>query len=113
MLTTSDNDAEALVAIRSANKILADAGIDWNRVFDRTITVAAEFEAAPEESKIVRQTVSTHTREIEEAFTTIKARDPRGTFADFIASLKDQWDEKHFLTEKQKAALFRAAEGER
>ena len=33
-LATSDNDAEALAALRKANSLLQAAGVDWQRVFE-------------------------------------------------------------------------------
>jgi hypothetical protein len=45
MLTTSENDVEALAALRKANSLLKAASVTWDRVFARTVTVVNEFEA--------------------------------------------------------------------
>lgn len=51
--TFSDNDHEALAAIRAANKILAGAGdLTWERVLSRTVTVINEVEAGPDDGKL-------------------------------------------------------------
>lgn len=52
--TTSDSDAEALTALRMANRILAAEGIGWGRVFDKLVTVVAEVEQAPEDYSVER-----------------------------------------------------------
>lgn len=41
-MTTSDNDGQALVAIRKANALMESAGWDWDRLFAGKITVVAD-----------------------------------------------------------------------
>ena len=41
-MTTSSNDAEALVALRKANQLLASAGWDWDRLLAGKITVVGD-----------------------------------------------------------------------
>lgn len=41
-MTTSSNDGEALVAVRKANQLLAEAGWDWDRVMAGKITVVGD-----------------------------------------------------------------------
>lgn len=41
-MTTSDNDGQALVAIRKANKLLADAGWTWERLIAGKITIVQD-----------------------------------------------------------------------
>lgn len=105
MLTTSDNDHEALAALRKANSILKTNGYDWNATFGRLVKVQDEIEAAPQD-----RTAKDIDAQINEAFDTIEATDPKGGFADFIASLHEQWADKHYLTPAQKEALFKAAD---
>ena len=108
-LATSDNDAEALAALRKANSLLQAAGVDWQRVFERCVTVGIEVEEAPEE--VDRRAHRARERtEILEAFETVEESDPTGSFADFIASLKEQFDKRGTLTENQKAALLKSAD---
>lgn len=105
MLTTSDNDNEALSALRSANAILRADSIDWNRVFARTVQVINEFEPAPADAdpgEARRHQAS----EIEKAFATLERCDK---FNDFITSLQDQWIKRRSLSEHQMEALFKNA----
>jgi len=103
-MTMSGSDTEILFALRKANVLLVAEGVDWDRVLDRMVHL--EVEAAPREPKPGR----TEAQEIDEAFAEVEASDPRGSFADFIASLKEQWDDRRSLSDKQKAALFDAVE---
>lgn len=105
-LTQSGNDNEALGALRKANEILTSYQLDWNRVFSRLVKVETPVESAEDADKPERQ-------RIEEAFAAVEDGDPRGSFADFIASLKEQWDQRGYLSEKQKDALFTAASNRR
>jgi len=41
-MTESDNDAEALVAIRKANGVIAKAEVSWDRFFDRAVRIEVE-----------------------------------------------------------------------
>lgn len=105
MLTTSDSDAEALAALRKANALLLANGVDWDRVFGRTVQVINEFEPAPDDDPDQERTRGAGM--IDAAFETLA--EVRGGFADFITSLQDQWTKRRFLSDKQKEALFRAA----
>lgn len=108
-MTLSGADQERLVAIDRANEIIKNSNTTWDRVLDRVIKVEVEIEsfedAGTGPDKVDR---ATKRREIDEAFATILATDPRGEFADFIASLKQQWDDKGRLTGPQLEALFNA-----
>lgn len=62
-MTMSSNDGEALVAVRKANKLLAEAGWDWDRVMAGKITVVGDPFAglarpAPPQAPQQRQTPS-------------------------------------------------------
>lgn len=48
-MTTSDNDGQALVAIRKSNELLASAGWSWEKLLSGKITVVADpFARMPE-----------------------------------------------------------------
>jgi hypothetical protein len=98
-LATSPVDAEALGALRKANAILAAAGVDWQRVFERCVTVTHEVEAAPDEWPDAER--------IAQAFAVVE-ESAKGNFAEFVASLRAQWGEKGWLSPAQKEALFKA-----
>lgn len=115
MLTHSDNDTEALAALRKANALLREHSYDWNSAFDRLVKVESPIEMAYVHYDTGEKAISPaykrndpDTLRINNAFEEIEDRDPRGSFADFIASLKDQWDRSGRLTVAQKEALFRA-----
>lgn len=105
-MTTSDADAEVLMAIRQANAILAKHGLDWVKVFAKVVTVIAEVEAAEDD----HHGHDVEAERIENAFDALQEQDLKGGFADFIESLREQWERKRFLTDAQKRALFKAAE---
>jgi hypothetical protein len=111
-MTFSDSDNESLMALRQANTILKKENIDWDRVLNRVVTLDVEDappEPAPHHTRPTPRADDEAAR-INDAFASIEDNDPRAGFADFIASLKEQWDRKHHLTAAQKDALFRAAD---
>ena len=107
MMTMSGADAERAFALKQANDLLEREGLDWDRVLNRTVTVINEFEPAPEEDPGADQ-AALRTR-VEAAFAAIEASDPRGSFADFVASLREQWDKRGSLSAAQLDALFKSA----
>ena len=105
MMTLSDADAETMMAIRQANKILTSYGIDWDRVLDRTVTVVNEVEEAPAETDDDRR----DGQDVDEAFAYLG----QGRLTSFIESLQDQWERKRWLSSAQRDALFKTVERER
>lgn len=112
-MTTSDADAEALMAIRQANKLLAAEKLTWDLVFSRTVTVVAEVEAASDGLDLDYSKpparIDPDAERIDEAFAAIDDAGTRGPFGDFIESLREQWNKRRSLSDKQRAALFKAA----
>lgn len=115
-LTFSDNDPEALVALRMANKILTAHKLTWSDVFKRLVTV--DVESAPDEPTVKAEghggsgqpSAKSQGSDIAEAFEIVRRDLKKGTsFADFIDSLEVQWDEKGYLSPAQRKALFDAA----
>lgn len=102
MMTMSGADSEVLSAMKHANALLVAEGVDWDRVLGRMVTL--EVERAPPD-----RSPRTEDEAIEQAFADVEADDPRGSFATFIASLREQWDERGRLSDAQKRALFDAA----
>ena len=105
-LTTSNNDPEALNALRRANALLAEAGVDWDRVFSRCVTVGVDVEAAPDEDRPLSDRISA-------AFEEVLSQDLTGDFATFVDSLHRQWETTGRLSPRQQEALFKAAERRR
>lgn len=108
MLTTSTNDAEALTALRKANALLLANGVDWDKVFGRTVTVVNDFEPA-EDDVPASQNQARHDKMIDAAFEVLERKSLRNGAEDFIASLHEQWLTRRSLSEKQQEALFKFA----
>lgn len=109
-LTFSDTDAEALTALRMANKVLKTNNLTWDMVFARVIKIegpqiedAANYESKP---KTHEDAPSGIEAEINEALTDCLDDAKAGTWRDFLLSLEAQWSEKHYLSVAQKTALF-------
>jgi hypothetical protein len=105
--TTSDSDAEALTAIRMANRLLAGYGISWGRVFERLVHVDNEVEQAPEDYGAQERRLSD--AEIEADLQAVEATNPKGEFGDFVQSIREQWDTKRDLSPRQREALRKSA----
>jgi hypothetical protein len=108
MMTMSGAPAEVDFALKRANELLAKHGLDWDRVLNKTVTVAHEFEEADEPADPADRRAA-EAREVDEAFSAVEASDPRGSFADFISDLKTRWESTRHLSMPQKDALFKAA----
>lgn len=114
--TLSENDHEALASLRAANKIIADAGVSWERFFDRSVRIDVEQDperpadesfdpaASPPPKRV--DAPDEDTRRIETAFTTIEEHDARRYEGEFIQSLLRQWGQRAWLSDKQKESLF-------
>lgn len=105
--TTSDNDHEALAALRKANDLLRADNVTWDKFFSRTVQVINDFDVAPEYDNDPRQ--QSIKAMIDTAFEVLARKELRGEAEDFIASLQEQWTNNHFLSEKQTEALFKFA----
>jgi hypothetical protein len=117
MLTTSQNDNEALTALRKANALLAEANVNWE-----------EFINAIERSKPIasgrppsnRSTNFDDARFTDVHYTDASVIDPlfeaafRNTsgsgFRRFVDSVHEWWEKNGFLTEKQFSAIKKAAQ---
>lgn len=108
-MTLSGADQERLTAIDKANEIIAKSNTTWDRVLDRVIKVEVEIESrdAPPDPSTTFARREAFRKKIDEAFETIEASDPKADAADFIASLKSQWERNGSLSEAQRAALWK------
>jgi hypothetical protein len=120
MKTTSDNDAEALLFLRKANKILADAKINWAELLDavqadqsyRVPPSQRRPRPEPEWNNVGDHTKYTDHPEIDGLFNRVLDKPMSEGFESFITSVHIWWQQKGFLTEAQYKALKRAAERE-
>jgi hypothetical protein len=124
MKTTSTNDNEALVALRKANAMLAEANVNWEEfltVIGSTKDVAQSARAPTRRppweeddgfSDIGRDARGHYTdadtinRLFELAFRSTR---PSSSFREFLDSVHAFWEGNGFLTEKQYSAIHRAA----
>ncbi len=113
MMTTSDNDAEVISALRMANKILAKHNYNWTSAFKRLVTV--ESDTAPdiyvEEENTKDSTEAAHRAKVNLAFEVLEHAN-LGDFANFISDLKKQYSQRGRLTDNQLRVLFKAADRE-
>lgn len=103
-LATSDNDHEALSALRKANALIAEEGVTWTRVLDRSITIVQEFETAAEADGVDPDEADDMDDLFERALD--KAH---GDFRNVILDIQAQWERKHWLSPKQRGVVERAA----
>ena len=99
MLSTSDQDGEALAALRKANAVLAEANMNWEEL----IRAKAKAEIRPDE----RPATGVAEPFIEEMLEEL-LRDVKGSFRDFIVSISEWYDKHGSLTPKQYAAIKKA-----
>lgn len=84
-LTLSDNDTEALAALRKANALLREHSYDWNSAFDRLVKVESPVEMAAESGGASKppapraRSTDPDALRIDNAFEEIEERDPRGS----------------------------------
>ena len=105
MMTTSSMDGESAAAMRKANDLLKKYKMTWEELLDCSVTVkhVSDIEEAPREMSEEEM--------INEAFRIIDDGPTlTGSFAQFIESLRGQWEEKGWLSLNQRAALFKSAE---
>lgn len=117
--TTSTNDAEALVALRMANGLLAKYNYTWAEAFGRLVTVLPDpsvpdiedgSDSLPRDVKRTTAKWDSDKPRIEEAFGRLERAQLSRNTEQFINSLKEHWDERGFLTDRQKASLFKNAD---
>lgn len=116
-MTLSGADRERLTAIDKANEIVRNAETTWDRILDRVIKVDVEIESVEaatgrreEEPAVEAARREAFRKKVDDAFEVVFASDPRGDFADFVSSLKEQWDAKGRLSPAQLSALFKSAD---
>ncbi len=128
-MTQSANDGEALNAIRMANEMLKVKKLDWDKAIAGTSKVSDAYSAirnAPQYRPPPRQqmrpsgrgTTDTMPNRPQSQFTDRNIprmiesllRDTKGDFRDMLQSFKEQWDNRHYLTERQYEVLFNAYE---
>lgn len=111
MLTQSDQDFEALAALRKANAMLAAQNMNWEEFITNRITWREERKDpdSKKESK-PKGKLYTDEDEINEYFDTLLTTvSPNDSFFEFIQSVHEWWMDKGFLTERQYEVIKSAA----
>jgi hypothetical protein len=103
MLTTSENDNEAVSALRMANTLLKKHSLTWDAVFARLVKVGPEIEDAAAYNGDVD-----HSSRIKEALE-VAQRDASGSFKEFLQSIHEQFAQRGRLTAAQVEAVFKSA----
>jgi len=120
MMTTSDNDPEALIAIRKANTILKNNKVNWDELCkqvnfnslsvksphgfrDSYQSYSPDYQSEPNTSS-----GRTTSPDILEPLQFAMDR-CEGSFYDFLESLKYQFQNKGWLSEAQVAAIMKSA----
>jgi hypothetical protein len=121
-MTTSSHDAEALVAIRKANALLAAANVNWEEFLAALDQQSRSSYMTPPSKRKRDHDMPEPTEfhdiggkhdddvEIDKLFERVYDRVPSGSsFYEFVQSVHDFWTQKGYLTEKQYQAIRRAA----
>jgi hypothetical protein len=107
MMTTSDQDHEALVALRKANAIIAGMNNNWEEVLRGKVKVTGTAQQQ-HNANYVHHTNAT---EIDAMFETLLRTVPRqSSFRDFVEDVHGYWENRGYLTDAQYKALKRAME---
>lgn len=102
-LTTSENDHEALVALRKANDVLQEQGVTWKQLLEKVV-VLDQFAIAPVDNFDRDEEASPEQRKdfIDAAFRKAENQvNPASSFRDFIARLKDKWHREGHLSPRE------------
>ena len=111
-MTTSDNDPEALIAIRKANIILKNNKVNWDEVCVQLVFISVGKSSHKfsdkQRPKSDWQTGRTTSPSILGPLQFAMDR-CEGSFYDFLESLKYQFQNKGWLSEAQVAAIIKSA----
>lgn len=123
-MTFSDQDGEALNAIRKANAMLAKHNLDWYDVLGRAVNGAADPPPQPQpqpkpayqgeraEAPKAQPNKLSIEEQIRRAFDELRGN-LHGSFETFINSLETQFRDKGDLSIDQRRALFKAVTNQR
>lgn len=108
-MTLSPNSNEALVALRLANNLLAEADLNWAEFIEQRSRSNPRPTASASPPPFAKGRIFSEPerKQIDMMFEKVGAR-TRGSFADFVNSLRKQWAIKKWLSERQLGALKNA-----
>lgn len=102
MLTTSPADGESLAAIRKANALLKQSGLNWEQ-FLRVRLAGPEIREEPKKKKPAAKKLSRHDEEKLMLETCLE--EVHGDARDFIEDIHDKWTRWGSLTKNQFNAI--------
>jgi hypothetical protein len=112
--TTSDNDHEALAALRLANVILKRYNYTWADAFARLVKVDNGMPEVEDGGDSLPRdnnpTASKDAAAIRSAFEAVKFKELPEYLENLIQSFHEQFTQKGYLSAKQQGILFKAAE---
>lgn len=122
MMTTSDMDGEALVALRKANAMLAEQNMNWEELLRAKVKFARQEQTEAHHQRergardrTDRTTNQTHERASAEQIDAwfeilLDSVPPASSFREFVEDVYEFWERQGYLTEKQEDAIRRSAE---
>lgn len=107
MMTASDQDQEALTALRMANSILASLNRNWEEVLRGKVMVQGSSSYSPPNNFVKHDDA----KDIDPMFETLMREvSPHSSFREFIEDVHKYWEQRGYLTDNQYKALKRAVE---
>lgn len=124
MLTTSDNESEALAALRQANSLLSRQSppLTWDRVLDRSVKVLG-YDDGDNSERVNPDAGNPHrhgsrppSQILDQAFAELEGVEfDSQSFTDLVESIRAQYENGKALSARQREIIISAAarEGER
>jgi len=106
MMTTSDHEQEALVALRKANAYLAGMNRNWEEVLRGKVTIVGGTTQRPD--NFVKHD---NAHDIDAMFDILLQTVPlHSSFREFVDDVHEYWEKRGYVTDAQYKALKRAVE---
>lgn len=107
-LLGSDQDGEVLSAARRVAKIMRDNDLTWAEVLRKQVSIALPTNDGGPVEAAQSDVVAATNRAVQEALDKLRGK-RLGNVEDFINSLDEQWARDKYLSQNQRAALFKIA----
>lgn len=120
MMTTSDSDGEALVALRKANAMLAEQNMNWEELLRAKVKFARTESTSSSDGRERGardrgdKTQKASDEEIELWFQVLLDElHPNNSFREFVESVHSFWEQRGYLTPRQEDAIRKAYQNRR
>lgn len=110
-LTLSENDPEALTAVRMANKLMAANRVTWEELITKQVKYELDFGEDAAEVHSQDENITEATRRVDEIngyFEKALAMVRPGDFRNFILKLQHEWTTQGWLPDKAIATVKNA-----